>query len=917
MPLTSGARLGPYEIVAPLGAGGMGEVYRARDTRLGREVAIKVLPDRFRQDRALLARFEQESQAASSLNHPNILTIYDVGESDAGPYIATEMIEGESLREHLAGGPPPLRRILALSAQLASGLAAAHEKGIVHRDLKPENVMVTRDGLVKILDFGLAKVASPLHSHEGATRTVAAAVTEPGHVLGTVAYMSPEQAAGRPSDFRSDQFSFGAVLYEMAAARRAFHRETAVDTLSAILHEEPEPIAETGPQARIPTPLRWVIERCLAKDPNDRYASTRDLARDLAKIHEHLSEVAGRSEIGVAPPASSKARRAALPIAVAVTAALALVAGAALDRALLRPAPAPPPTLRYVTHSGTDSQPAISPDGRLIAFSSSRGGVPRIWIKQLPGGNEVALTSGPDLNPRFTPDGSAVLFARLPSRGLGLFSRLSYASIYRVPLLGGQPKKVLENALGVDVSPDGRRLAFLRFEASEERSAAILGVAGIDGSDPRELVRVPEGNLAHPRWSPDARWIAAIEYATIGNVAGSVVLASPASSEKRSLPRPPSRGRIASLSWFGSSEELLIGEVSSATGVVGSTRFDRMSVRTGAVSTLLSIPTLTTCVDAIGPDRIVLDAIASRQNLREEGIGASRESHRPRWLTRGSSVDRQPAFSPDGEWVIYSSNRGGNLDLWSISTVTGEVRQITDDAADDWDPAFTPDGRSVIWSCNRSGHFEIWTADADGSGARQLTNDGSDAENPTATRDGNWIVYNSYNSEKVGVWKIHPDGSGAARIVTGATNLPETSPGGDLVVYTMVPYAAAEVTIRVARISDGTVMPFDCVTSNVGGVPGRARWMPDGRAIAYCDVDSLGIGGVSVQEFDPSGRVARGARRPLAGFDPDYPTESFGISPDGSRIVLSGIETLNSVMLAERHPVAAAVGEGAAEPATR
>jgi eukaryotic-like serine/threonine-protein kinase len=284
--LAARTRLGAYEIVAPLGAGGMGEVYRARDSKLSREVAIKVLPESLAGDSQRLSRFEKEARTASGLNHPNIVTIYEIG-SDAGTtFIAMELVEGKTLRELLIGGPLPLKKVLAYGAQAADGLAKAHAAGIVHRDLKPENLMVTKDGFVKILDFGLAKlVPAGFESSGGTNLPTMTRGTEEGTVLGTVGYMSPEQASGEPVDFRSDQFSLGAILYEMTAGQRAFDRKTPVQTLAAVIQEEPEPLSRVAPKT--PTNLIWMVERCLAKDPEERYGSTKDVARDLAALRDH------------------------------------------------------------------------------------------------------------------------------------------------------------------------------------------------------------------------------------------------------------------------------------------------------------------------------------------------------------------------------------------------------------------------------------------------------------------------------------------------------------------------------------------------------------------------------------------------------------------------------------------------------
>src|SRR5438128_4734890 len=295
MSIAPGSRLGPYEITSQIGAGGMGQVFRARDTRLGRAVAIKVLPEEFAADAARLQRFEQEARAASALNRPIIIPVYDVGSADHIPYLAMELVEGKSLRELIDHGALPVRRTLDLAVRIADGLAKAHDAGIIHRDLKPENIMISADGYVKILDFGLAKLI-PLAGDDG--RTAVKRDSTAGTLLGTAGYMSPEQASGDKVDFRSDQFSFGTILYEMASGMRPFRRATAAETLTAIIREEAERLDPS-----VPAPLRWIIERCLAKDPDARYASTKDLARDLKSVRDHLSDV------NVEPPLQAAPRR--------------------------------------------------------------------------------------------------------------------------------------------------------------------------------------------------------------------------------------------------------------------------------------------------------------------------------------------------------------------------------------------------------------------------------------------------------------------------------------------------------------------------------------------------------------------------------------------------------------------------------
>ena len=889
--LSAGSRLGHFEIVEMIGAGGMGEVYRARDPRLGRDVAIKILPSSVAGDADRVRRFEQEARAAGVLNHPNITAVHDIGTnlSDGSLYVVSELLEGETLRSRLGVGALPMRKALDYARQIAQGLAAAHEKGIVHRDLKPENLFVTKDGRVKILDFGLAKLTRP---EEGGAQTnfpTATAGTEPGVVLGTLGYMSPEQVRGKPADHRSDLFSFGAILYEMLAGKRAFHGDSAADTMSAILMREPEDLSATN--RSIPPGLERIVRHCLEKSPDERFHSAHDLAFQL----EALSDTS--SAISAAPAPRAVRVRATPWLATALLLALAGI-GVLL---LQRPSATEPPRTSFLTFSGYDKDPAASPDGKLVAFVSQRDGRSRIWLKQLATGEEVALTSGEDAAPRFSPDGSELLFARAEG---------PVSALFRVALVGGEPRKMIDNALAADWSPDGSRIAFVRPSEKGQRIGSVLSVAGTDGSGERPIGETNDLPLLYPRWAPDGRTIAAVRLGSIASVADQIGLFDVETRKSRLIPVPPSGGTVSSVAWTRSAEEVVYAQAAQLTSQVPLSRLVVQSVRSGENRTVLWIPNLVWGVDLLSSGDIVFDAITIRQNLRGIPLSSS-GGPSEEWFTRGNSVDRQPVYSPDGERIAFASTRSGNIDIWQVDRRTGAVRRLTSDAADDWDPGFTPDGKNLLFSSNRGGHFEIWIADADGRRARQLTQDGVDAENPTATPDGEWIVYGSGHPQKRGIWKIRKDGSSATRLAEGTFVHPEISPDGRYVVYHPPP-DPGWTDIRVLRLADGAPVDFRIRAEFPGGQAppslmstpgslGRARWMPDGRAIAYVAVDDKGRTGVMVQDFVP-GADTRASRRPLVGFDGERHAESFGISPDGARLMLSGTEISPGLMLAQGVP---------------
>lgn len=909
MPLEKGSKLGNYEIQAILGAGGMGEVYHARDMRLDRDVAVKVLPRKFAENDGALRRFEREAKAVAALAHPNILAIYDFGNVDGSPYAAMELLEGRTLRDYLVDGALPPRKAAALARQVADGLGAAHDRQIVHRDLKPENIFITDDGRAKILDFGLAADRSDAlgvgaNDVETNSPTVGRSLTDPGTVLGTVGYMAPEQVRGERADHRSDIFSFGCVLYEMLGGRRAFKRDTPAETMTAVLREDPEGL-DSLPSSISPA-LDRVVRRCLEKNPEERFQSMRDLAFaiDNAVSASDSGARSNGAEFGSEVEAGGRTRPTFGWPALAAAAVVGLVVGFFVFRGggSTDVAVPEPPRMHTLTVSGSDVEPSASPDGSIIAFRSVRDGKSRIWLKQLVGGGEQPLTDGPDELPKFSPDGSALLFIR---------DEGGVRSVYRQSMLGGQTRRVVQGDEAA-WAPDGERIAFIRLGGVGGERSALIGVCDVSGTR-EEILYEATRTISSLSWSADGRWIVAVGSSLTGNNPDTGLVMIDAVSHDVRYADPSGLGfPMSGITWTADGD-MILAIAGALLGDQGdrTSRFVRYDMETDRVTTLFWSQDLFpiqglrvngTLSDIVAPGTMVYHKTFGRQGLREVTLEGSHDPRDGRVLTHTDGRDRQPVYSPKGRWVMFSSTRTGNLDLWKIDTQTKQVRQLTDDAAQDWDPGFSPDGRQIVWSSDRGGHLEIWAANADGSGARQLTDDGADAENPTFTPDGEWVAYWSSNPDKLGVWKIRSDGSDATLLVAGAYLQPEVSPDGKYAAYLFQELEKTRTLINVVEIETRTVVPFQIVVpipqSSGNIIFGRLRWLPDGSALAFVGADEKNRTGIFAQDFVP-GEDTRNTLRKLAGFSSDYMTESFGVSLDGTRLTLATLELTSQLMLVD------------------
>ena len=897
MSLTAGQALSFYEILGPLGAGGMGEVYLARDTRLEREVAIKVLPEELAADDERLRRFDREAKTLASLNHPNVAGIHGIDQEGDTNFLAMELVPGEDLGQRLKRSTLPLDEALDVCRQIAEGLEAAHEAGIVHRDLKPANVRITPEGVVKILDFGLAKPLGPNAPGSGTSTAQldSALMTSEGMILGTPTYMSPEQARGKPVDRRTDIWAFGCVLFECLTGKRAFEGDAFGDLVVAILEHEPDLGALPN---TTPSHVRELVERCLVKDARQRL-------RDIGEARLALEGVRSKP----VQRAASRPMRGPLGWAIA-----ALVGGLCVFGAVRTgPVEVPQPVaVRGLTSSGSDRMPSASPDGRLIAFCSERGGRQRIWLKQLETGGEQVLSDGPDFAPRFAPDGNSVLFLRVDG---------DRQHVYRQTLLGSDPRKIVDDVIDACWSPDGTQIAIVRvMRDSELLGGGVLVVDVRDGTE-RLLYRT-EGTIYSLHWSPDgsvisaglsSQWVSSDDQSSLA-----LIPVDGGDVRRLAISGPVIQGH----DWVGGgSSKVVYSQSWQAAGDQGGSlsrvvlwdldedrRRDLFHAENMFANLGLGTPPVLNGagVEVVKDDTLVFGATRVRQLLWEQEIQNGRAVAPGRCLLEGESRDRQPVYSPDGSRIRFASNRTGNLDLWELELGGGRLRQLTDDHAQDWDPGFAADGEGILWSSDRSGAFEIWSAKGDGSGARQLSDDGFDAENPTAAQGGDWIVYASANPEKFGIWRVRVGGTSPELAAAGDYVQAEVSNDGRWAAcLTLEPHNLRNV-LHVVEIETGRLLPFEIEVKadrDRAIVPGRLRWVPKGalskeQAIAFLGVDDQGRTGVFLQDFHPE-RDTSATRRPLAGFHDELTTESFDISPDGTRITLSLVEITRKLMLAE------------------
>ncbi len=773
-----GSSIGPYEILGPIGAGGMGEVYRARDPRLERNVALKIVSAEAIGDPERQRRFVQEARSASALNHPNILSVYDIGTQSGMQYIVSELIEGESLRKILENGPVPLRKYLDIATQTAAGLAAAHEAGIVHRDLKPENIMITRDNRVKILDFGLAKNVIPQTGGEE-EHTKSALITGAGMVLGTAAYMSPEQARGEEVDFRSDQFSFGSILYEMAGGKKAFQRESMVQTLSAIITDEPEPLAPLN--AKLPAALRWQIERCLTKDRRERYGATIDLYHELRDFRDHLSEGSAETGIQSAVPLQRNLRR--RPLQIAILAAIFVVG--VLASSFFAPKSGPDAALyRFTPVQSSAIAGAWSPDGKSIAYAGEVNGVTQIFTRSLEAYVPVQLTQSKTncVAPFWSPDGTRIYYLSWGK------THGSPSDLWSVGIAGGSPTLLHKGVSSATISPDGKILFSLAH--SEKGLYLVVSVSSPVGAKPKPLNdaslnsrRIDEGSLY---FSPDGKRVGAI-LGIEGSGLQFWLIDHPSGKAKQILKSNP--GYIVFMSWMPDSRRVVASGSGLRGGIPSTPNLWLLDTETEKATNLTAgiMQEVWPAVDPQGK-RILFSSAEGQHDI----VAIPLDGSPVRNLITTKQSEMAPSWSPSGKHLIYESRKTGPSLIWLKSVEEGWERPAVkpDDFADKATtffsrPSFSPDGKRIAFHRNSTtGRTQAWISTVAGGTPIQIYKEDRQQFCPSWSADGNWIYYLS-QKERYEISKVRVDGSAPPvdLINVDMYHPPYPSPDGSLVCY--------------------------------------------------------------------------------------------------------------------------------------
>ncbi len=927
--LTPGQTLGHYTITALLGAGGMGEVYLARDEKLGRKIALKLLPTEFTNHPERVRRFELEARAASALNHPNIITIHEIGQSDSSHFIATEFIDGQTLRQYMAGAAGKsethIGHVLDIAIQIGSALAAAHSAGIVHRDIKPENIMLRGDGFVKVLDFGLAKLAL-----EQAVETIeessplSLVSTNPGVVIGTVRYMSPEQARGIEVDSRTDIWSLGVVLYELITGRVPFQGDTPKHVILDILGKEPAALSR---YAELPAELERIVAKALSKSRENRYQNASDLVLELKSLKQeleaqsrsrgplprlHKQEVtsANRQVASAQNVSAESTVRLDVPLstssnylgsnytkaaAIALT-VLLLALGFGVYTVVRRnrsPIPAPTPfqaiELLKLTNSGRVSDSAISPDARYVSYVIENGGKESIWLRQIANPNNIQIVPPTDIQfygGTFSQEGDYLYYiAKERNNSIGV--------LYRVPSLGGIPVKLINDVDGpITLSPDQRQLAFVRGSSTGERA---LMLANADGSAERKLASrmgYESFSFGGPAWSPDGKSIVCGAAYTENNgrfltvVEVDVVYGSIRSLTSR---RWKAIGRI---SWL-----------QDGKGIV----FTAAEQRAGSTSQLWYMDYKSGEAQPISKDLQDYHGATLSSDARTL-VTKQTETLSSLWIAPNGDADRATeiishkdddgynssyyyrtrfSWMQDGK-IMYTSLVNGTPSLWVMNATGSDNKQLTSNTSDSTFPSVTPDSRYIVFVLENSGFSNVWRMDVDGSNQKQLTT-GPDESWAWTSPDSQWVVYHSGNQGRRTLWRVPIEGGKPEQLTDFPSVCPVVSPDGQWISTYYRSEMKAPWRLGIIPFNGGAPVKSFEVPQGVL-FQSLVRWTPDGSALAYI-MNRDGVSNIWIQPLDG------GAPKQITNFKSDQ-IFWFEWSPDGRQLGVSrGAVTSDVVMI--------------------
>ena len=895
--IAEGTKFGRYEIRQMLGAGGMGEVYLADDTRLNRKVALKILPESIALDKDRLRRFEQEAYAASSLNHPNILTVHEFGAENQHHFLATEFVEGETLRERLGGEGVNLNEALDIVQQVAFALSAAHSAGIVHRDIKPENIMIRRDGIVKVLDFGLAKLTEKREANlDAEAETRALVKTNPGVVMGTVSYMSPEQARGKDTDAKTDIWSLGVVLYEMVTGHVPFAGETVNDSIAAILTREPLPLAQYI--SDVPTELQRIARKTLTKESDERYQTARDLMIDLKALRREL-DLRGEIERSTAPHISNarfvstnentptqtfaaaenlaqtannivstkdaarstssaeyltgeikRHRRGAAIVFAIFVLALAGIGYGIYKFAAKQNAPVASDSairLTRLTNSGKVTLAAISSDGRYVVHVVDDAGQQSLWMRQTATQSNVQIVAPAKVRYSgltFSTDGNYIFYVKREESG-------GMRTLYQTPVLGGSARKVWDDVDSpVTFSPDGKQFAFVRVNGVQGETSLVI--ANTDGSGERKLATHKEPEYlktSGASWSPDGKTIVCGIFRPIG--AQELIEVSVEDGTEK-LITSHHWGAIGQVSWLRDGSGFVMDAADQSTGWFS--QIWQVSRETGEPRRITN--------DLSNYQGASLTADSNTLlTVQTEGssnlwIAPGGDANRARQITSGKYEGMLGVAWTSDNKIVYASQ---DYNISIVDADGSNQKLLTVDEHNSRNVAVSPDNRYIVFESWRTGGLSdvpeghIWRMDIDGGNPKRLTNGKGFISDPQISPDGKWVVYQFSVSNKTTVWRVSIDGGEATQLTNEFSLAPTVSPDGKMIAYIfrrdLEPFKVA-----VASFENGQLIKeFDIAKlssiATLNDTYWRLHWSPDGRALHFV-VGSGGISNIWSQPID-------------------------------------------------------------------